>query len=392
MTTMNRLDKYFEKEEKGAKGLYVHIPFCHKKCYYCDFLTFPGQEKRMDSYISNLLKEMEIYQNKYGKILIDSVFLGGGSPSYLSLDNLDKLLKGIHENFNLNSKIEFTIEMNPEDVRQDKLKILKDYGVNRISLGVQTFDENILKILGRVHKSSDVIEAIDLLNKNSFANINLDMIYSLPLQEEKNLENDLKIISYLSPNHLSYYSLILEENTYLHRLVRENKISLNDDEMDRNFYHKIVTSLEEIGLKRYEISNFAKESYESVHNKKYWQMKEVLGIGMGASGFYKKARYKNVCNFKKYGEMINDGVLPIGDYSEYNLKELRTDYIITNMRLKEGINLKNYEEIFGISLLKERERKIKEYLDEGFLILMDNNLFFSLDGVDISNHILVDLI
>lgn len=162
--------------------------------------------------------------------------------------------------------------------------------------------------------------------------------------------------------------------------------------MDRNFYHKIVTSLEEIGLKRYEISNFAKESYESVHNKKYWQMKEVLGIGMGASGFYKKARYKNVCNFKKYGEMINDGVLPIGDYSEYNLKELRTDYIITNMRLKEGINLKNYEEIFGISLLKERERKIKEYLDEGFLILMDNNLFFSLDGVDISNHILVDLI
>lgn len=141
----------------------------------------------MDSYISNLLKEMEIYQNKYGKILIDSVFLGGGSPSYLSLDNLDKLLKGIHENFNLNSKIEFTIEMNPEDVRQDKLKILKDYGVNRISLGVQTFDENILKILGRVHKSSDVIEAIDLLNKNSFANINLDMIYSLPLQRRKKL-------------------------------------------------------------------------------------------------------------------------------------------------------------------------------------------------------------
>lgn len=182
---MNRLDKYFEKEEKGAKGLYVHIPFCHKKCYYCDFLTFPGQEKRMDSYISNLLKEMEIYQNKYGKILIDSVFLGGGSPSYLSLDNLDKLLKGIHENFNLNSKIEFTIEMNPEDVRQDKLKILKDYGVNRISLGVQTFDENILKILGRVHKSSDVIEAIDLLNKNSFANINLDMIYSYHYKKKK---------------------------------------------------------------------------------------------------------------------------------------------------------------------------------------------------------------
>lgn len=370
-------------------GIYIHIPFCKKKCFYCDFTAFQNLEFWIDSYFENLKKEIILYQKDIS-VEVDSIYIGGGTPTYIDYHYIIELVE-ILKNFDLSNVKEFTIEANPNSLTLEKLKAYKNLGINRISLGVQSFDDKVLKNIGRDHNKEIVLKDIENIRKAGFDNISLDMILNLPGGNFDSIKNDLEIIKKINPQHLSYYSLILEKGSHFYSLYKKDKLKLMDDDLERDIFSYIEKYLKNFGLNRYEISNFSKKGFESYHNKKYWSEGGYLAFGLGASGFLSNVRYNNVKNFVKYEKLINEGKFPI-EFREFISKDEREkEYIIFKLREVEGINLKEFENIFGHSLLEKYSEIVEKFLKLGFFEI-DQNIRFTHKGFDLSNEFYIEII
>lgn len=373
-------------------GLYIHIPFCASKCYYCDFSTMPYQDKRIDEYFEYLFKEIELSYEYWKDFEIDTIYLGGGTPNYVSSDNIIKLDKLIKSRFNISKKIEYSIECNPEYLCIEKIEDYLSCGINRFSVGVQTFDDTILRKIGRMHTGKVAYNNIIKLKSLGVKNINLDFITGLPGQTELILLNDLNIIKELDVNHISYYDLIIEENTRFNYEYKRGNLKLPSEDVNRKYYHDVISVLKNIGIYQYEISNFSKPGYESKHNLKYWHTMPYLAFGLGASGYDGNIRYTNYHRYKDYINSIVNNELPKGVIENLSLNDKLFEKIIMNMRLVEGISTKELGEQFGYDIWKENTKLIKSYESCDLLRVYNDRIAFTEYGFDISNKFFKDLL
>lgn len=354
-------------------GLYVHIPFCEHICTYCDFVK---RIKKDDKMISNYLEALKRDYEKIKDLKFDTIYIGGGTPSMLNLHELETLL----EIFNDQNPVEYTIEVNPESYTPKKGLLFKQYNVNRISLGVQTFNENILASLNRKHTNKDVFNTLRHLISIGLYNINIDMIFALPGQTMKNLLNDLKIVNTLPITHLSYYNLILEENTVLAKVPFSKKAFPENDELEANMYNTIIDNLTENGFIHYEVSNFYKDNNPGLHNMIYWTNNEYHAIGAGAHGFYDDKRYSYTRNVSEYILNPLKETTMQTDYMNYQ------DTLIFGLRMINGINLDEVFERFKKDPLKDFP-KIETFIKDGLLEIVDNHLKTTRKGLLFLNQI-----
>jgi oxygen-independent coproporphyrinogen-3 oxidase len=342
-------------------GLYIHIPFCKQRCFYCSFFSIKYDSFLCDRYIDALVNYAVQFKNKK----IDSVYIGGGTPSILSLRQMQKLLRALNSIFNLSRMREFTFELNPESTSEAKLKLLKNYGVNRLSIGLQSVDDKSLKLLGRAHSFKTFCEVYDMMLKEGFSNINIDLIYALPWQKMQDWEKALDKVLLFNSCHLSLYPLSIERGTPFFKIG----ITTNDN-IQRDMYDKAIDILSENGYRHYEISNWAKsKSGESFHNSNYWRNFEYIGLGASASGYLERRRYKNVLDIERYINLIKNGsdVKIENEYIDDRLYKIET--IILGLRLlNDGLNIDCFSadkhwkallECLKYKTLKKRNNTIK---------------------------------
>ena len=368
-------------------GLYIHIPFCDRICNYCDFTAFQGANSKIKEYVEALKKEIELKGNK--NFLIDSIFIGGGTPSFIDGKYIFEILEKVKENFTVLDNIEISIETNPKTFDKRKLEYYKSAKINRVSIGVQSFNDVILKELGRNHNSKEAFDSIELVKKFDF-DINLDLIFGYQSQTIEDILYDLEMVKNINPEHISYYALIIEEKTKFKALQNAGKLDFLDEETERKMYHLIVEKLEEIGLNQYEVSNFAKVGKESVHNKKYWNCKEYLGLGISAHSYLNDERFSNTVNLSKYIKELHNGNIPVDFREKLDMPTKKFEYIIMNMRLKEGFLISDYNSIFKSDFLYENKKAVESGLENKVVEIKDDRIYFTKRGFDIMDSFFVN--
>jgi oxygen-independent coproporphyrinogen III oxidase len=337
----------------NATSLYIHIPFCSRKCLFCSFVIAVGQEHRREEYVNALINEMK--KNKGRRI--ETIYFGGGTPSMLDENHLDVLMDAIKNNFSFQNDIEITIEANPESINRTKARFLKTKGFNRISLGVQSINDRYLKFLGRNHDASMAREAYRILREAGFANINLDLMYAFPGETKEELEEDARAISMLGSEHLSLYTLTIEPNSRFYA----TQMKLDDDEKCADQYIRIGRILREYGFGQYEVSNFAKPGFESAHNKNYWLGSPYIGLGVGAHGFTGRRRYWNTSNLQDYMQRIARGEETIDGFEDLTDTQLSMEKVLFGLRMNEGISWDLVPSI--------KHEQIRTWIKDGFLLL-----------------------
>ena len=348
------------------KSLYIHIPFCSEICSYCDFVKVYKNDSIIDRYLDRLKDEI----NSIPVRVLKTIYIGGGTPSCLSEKQLEKLLEMVAV-FEVEKDGEFTIEANTESLSEEKIKLLSKCGVNRVSLGIQTFDEKLLKLLNRRHTKNDVFTVVENLNKYGIENYSFDFIYSLPFQTKEDLEKDLNIAFSLNPKHLSFYSLLVEEHTMLYiKGYREA-----EDSTQREMYDFIYSRLKENGYYRYEISNFSKPGYQSRHNKVYWKDEKYYAAGVSASGYIDNYRYTNTKSLDKYINGDNNKDIEYID-KEDNIVE----YIMLGFRLDEGLSLSDFKSKFDVDFMCEYKDVISRLIDAKLIEIKDDRVLATYDG------------
>ena len=348
--------------QKKSTSAYVHIPFCTQICYYCDFSKVFIKNQPVDSYLEHLLEEFQSYDIQK----LRTLYIGGGTPTALSASQLEVLLKGLTKNLDLSVLEELTIEANPGDLDADKIAVLKNSAVNRVSLGVQTFDDKMLKKIGRSHLEKDIYENIDRLKLAGFDNISIDLIYALPGQTmEQVKENVAKAIGLDIP-HMSLYSLILENHTVFMNRMRRGKLPLPKEEVEAEMFEYIIAELERAGFEHYEISNFSKSGFESRHNLMYWDNAEYYGIGAGASGYVNGVRYKNHGPIRHYLNAVEEGNARITE-EHLSQKEQMEEEMFLGLRKKSGVSMMRFEEKFGRSFDGLYGEIVKDLVQQGLM-------------------------
>ena len=368
-------------------GLYIHIPFCDRICNYCDFTAFQGANSKIKEYVEALKKEIELKGNK--NFLIDSIFIGGGTPSFIDGKYIFEILEKVKENFIVLDNIEISIETNPKTFDEKKLEYYKSAKINRVSIGVQSFKDVILKELGRNHNSKEAFDSIELVKKFDF-DLNLDLIFGYQSQTIEDILYDLEMVKNINPDHISYYGLIIEEKTKFKALQNAGKLDFLDEETERKMYHLIVEKLEEMGMNQYEVSNFAKVGKESVHNKKYWNCKEYLGLGISAHSYLNDERFSNTVNLTKYIKELQNGNIPVDFREKLDMPTKKFEYIIMNMRLKEGFLISDYNRLFESDFLEENKKAVKIGLENNVVEINDDRIYFTKRGFDIMDSFFVN--
>lgn len=328
--------------QKKPTSAYVHIPFCTQICYYCDFSKVFIKNQPVDSYLEHLLEEFQSYDIQK----LRTLYIGGGTPTALSALQLEVLLNGLTKNLDLSALEELTIEANPGDLDADKIAVLKNSAVNRVSLGVQTFDDKMLKKIGRSHLEKDIYENIDRLKLAGFDNISIDLIYALPGQTMEQVKDNVAKAIGLDIPHMSLYSLILENHTVFMNRMRRGKLPLPKEELEAEMFEYIIAELERAGFEHYEISNFSKSGFESRHNLMYWDNAEYYGIGAGASGYVNGVRYKNHGPIRHYLSAVEEGNARITE-EHLSQKEQMEEEMFLGLRKKSGVSMARFEEKFG---------------------------------------------
>lgn len=362
-------------------GLYVHIPFCLKKCKYCDFVSFDGCQDK-ESYIDALIGEMSEYRG----VFCDTVFIGGGTPTSLTANQLKKLLRAVKENFSLAENAEFTVEANPKTLDKEKLTILKENGVNRISVGVQSFSDDELMKIGRVHTAEDAKNTLQAIKESGFENFSLDLMSALPSQSFESFKKTLETAVMQKPKHISCYSLILEEGTPLNDEFECGELLLPDEETERQMYEFACDFLQKNGYRQYEISNFAIEGYESGHNIKYWKCDEYIGLGLAAHSYYCGKRYSNTTDMNRYisGNYRSD------DMQELTLADKVEEFSIMGLRMISGINKKEFLRRFGMDIYSVYKNEIEKFINGGFLVDDGENIRLTRAGISVSNSVMCE--
>lgn len=365
-------------------SLYLHIPFCVQKCKYCDFLSFSSREEDRNSYIEELQKEI-ILKSKYCKeYQVVSIFFGGGTPSILKTKQIVDLMECIYENFTVKKDAEISIESNPGTLTRDKLQAYRICGINRLSMGLQSANDDELRMLGRIHSFEECKENFYLAREVGFENINIDLMSALPGQNLQSYEETLRKVLLLNPEHISAYSLIVEEKTPLYE--DENLLSLlPSEEVDRQLYHKTKQILKEAGYERYEISNYAKPGYECYHNSVYWTLGQYLGLGLGASSYFDGKRFCNESNRNEY----RFDSKPC-EVEEVTKKDQMEEFMFLGMRMMKGISKDKFYQRFGQSLESVYGEILKEQEEKGLIIQEEDRVFLTEMGIDVSNQVFCD--
>ena len=361
-------------------GVYIHIPFCRSKCYYCDFFSEKAKEEDFDKYTA-LLKERIKYWGNISKETVSSVYIGGGTPSILGAERLCDILTAVEKSFKVSSEAEITVEVNPESGKSLDFNKLRKVGFNRISIGMQSSHESELKALGRIHSPEDVRITVKAAKDGGFKNISLDIMMGIPNQTLTSLKKSIDFCAFCGVTHVSSYILKIEPGTKLYS--EKEKLSLASEDETTELYLSAVDYLERLGYNQYEISNFAVPTFESRHNTLYWKCGEYIGIGPSAHSFYKGKRFHYERDIKQFAENIT-----VEDGTGGNEEE----YIMLSLRLKTGLVFKEYEERYNKVLSPVFKSKIKKYTETGFLEGDDNHVCFTPKGFLVSNSIICDLI
>lgn len=369
-------------------SLYIHIPFCKQKCLYCDFPSYAGKENLIDEYITALNKEI---LNKCLDFKIISIFIGGGTPSYLDERNLESLLKTINL-LNLEDNIEFTVECNPGTLNEEKLRIMKKHNVNRISMGLQSTNDSLLKEIGRIHTFEEFKKNYYQARKAGFENINIDLMFGLPDQSLEDWKKTLEDAVSLNPDHISAYSLIIEEGTCFYKLYNNDKLNLPSEDDERNMYLMTKEILNRHGYHQYEISNYSKDKKECFHNKVYWKCNEYLGIGVSASSFIDEKRFKNIDDIRNYIEKIKNNEDVTEEVHVNDIKDDMEEFMFMGLRMIEGISLKEFKKRFGRDVYDVYDDAIKNNVKRGLLVIDSEKLYLSLNGIEVSNYVMSDFI
>lgn len=377
---------------KKDLGLYVHIPFCIKKCGYCDFLSFPGTDDEKQAYVEALEKEIRSYGAFAGGYRVSTLFLGGGTPSVLEPEQIERLMEAVSHTFELERKAEITIEANPGTLTKEKVRSWKNYGINRLSMGLQSVKNEKLKLLGRIHTWEEFLEGLSMAREEGFENISADLISSIPGQTPMEWREELRTLAEQNLEHISVYQLILEEGTRFYEEYADHPEKLPDEEECREIYLDTGKILEEYGFSQYEISNYAKPGRESRHNLKYWERADYLGLGLGAASMVRNIRMTNTRDWKTYLECC-ENPKTMRENVEF-LEEARQmeEFMFLGLRKTRGVSRKEFRRIFGQELDLVYEKALGKGLASGMLKEKKDRIFLSQEGVLVSNAVLSEFL
>lgn len=381
-------------------GVYIHIPFCVKKCDYCDFLSAPAGVEMQKAYVKALIKEIELSKDRMSDYLVDTVFIGGGTPSILDGKWIAQILETLKSSCTISNDAEISIECNPGTVTREKLMTYKNAGINRISFGLQSANNDELKSIGRIHSYGDFIESYSWARECGYDNINVDLMSALPGQTFDTYKETLEKVLALNPEHISAYSLIVEEGTLMkarvEKAIADGKDILPSEEAEREMYYLTKQMLETAGFARYEISNYAKQGYECKHNVGYWKRKDYLGFGIGAASLYKEERYSNVSDVNFYiKELLKEDcnlVLLRENVQMLSKEEQMEEFMFLRLRMMEGVSVAEFEKNFDMKYEDVYGEVTDKLINKGLLELLDENIRLSEKGIDISNYVMSEFL
>lgn len=376
-------------------SIYIHIPFCKSKCRYCDFTSFAGcQPFDEERYLHFLEEEIRLFLHMHPQILmqrtISTIFIGGGTPTALSNKNFHQLLLLLEKHFALQKKssaIEYTIEANPKTLTEEKVLAMKQFGVNRISLGMQSSDEQELRLLGRIHRFEDSKASVKLLRQFGFDNINLDLMYAIPGQSRASFEQSLRDAVSLSPEHISAYSLILEEGTPLYKLYHQNALTLPSEDEDLAMYETGIDFLSSCGYEQYEISNYAKPNRQCRHNIVYWQSREYISFGVSAHSYLEGVRYANTSDMNEYIDFLQKEKLPVIEQEVLTQEMMFEEKIFLGLRMNRGIHLQEINQRFEIDFLSRYQQVLQKLKTQGLILFDETTLRLTRKGFELSNYV-----
>ncbi|MFT4412695.1 radical SAM family heme chaperone HemW [Fredinandcohnia humi] len=371
-----------------VKAAYLHIPFCEQICHYCDFNKVFLQGQPVDEYLQSMNDELKNTVEAYPPTQLKTIFVGGGTPTVLSIQQLEIFLISINKYLIPRDKgLEFTFEANPGDLSEDKLKLLLDSGVNRISFGVQTFDDNLLQAIGRTHRRKDVFQTVELAKKVGFTNISVDLMYALPNQTVASFKESLDLAFSLNVEHVSAYSLIIEPKTVFYNLMRKGKLQLPTQENEASMYELLMAEMSGHGFIQYEISNFSRKGFESIHNLTYWNNEEYYGIGAGAHSYVDGKRITNAGPIKKYMSLVETTGFPYVETHSVDPKERMEEELFLGLRKIEGVSKSHFYEKFGIDIQTVFVNQINEQIAKGLLEEKDDFIRLTHKGKFLGNEV-----
>ena len=371
-----------EQKRRNPLELYVHIPFCVKKCAYCDFLSGPAGEKEQEAYVQALLEEIRHTEEGRDQEVV-SIFLGGGTPSLLKPQWVEEILLELGKSFHISSQAEITIESNPGTLTWEKLRSYQTAGINRISLGLQSVDADALRTLGRIHSYEEFLQSFSMAREAGFSNINVDLMCAIPGQTYEDWVRNLRTVAALGPEHISAYSLILEEGTPFY----EQELDLPDEDTEYRMYEETAGILKEYGYHQYEISNYAREGYSCRHNVGYWRRREYLGLGLGASSLYEETRYKNTSDMEEYKRKSHCPKALRQEKESLTLREQMDEFMFLGLRMAAGICRSDFRNTFGKTVEMVYGDVIQTLEKQELLKCEEDRIFLTARGVDISNYV-----
>ena len=371
-------------------GLYVHIPFCKQKCMYCDFPAYQNLQDYYETYVYALVQEIDLWVSEHPESTskaIDTIYFGGGTPTELSIQQLQMILDKIKNTFTITDDCHMTIESNPGEVNLHYLTKLVKLGFNRISFGVQTFDDKLLTMLHRSHNGEQAKQAVYDAKEAGFTDINIDLIYGLPRQTLEDIQHNLDIVKDLPINHISTYGLQVEVGTYLYHLVQKNLISIPSETIDESMYDMMMDGLKDLGFERYEISNFAKANSYSRHNLKYWHYVDYLGFGAGAHSFYDGVRRSNNRNVMPYIQSVDRYIMPTIDTETITLERAQEDFCFLALRTKWGLDERKFEDKFGVSVHNLFGTTLEDLVSKDLLEYQSGSYHLTAEGAKHGNYV-----
>lgn len=367
-------------------GIYIHIPFCKQKCFYCDFCSFANKNEMQEKYVETVINEIKNITHKE-KYTVTTIYFGGGTPSILNPEYIKNILQEIKSSFKILDDAEITIEINPGTVNEEKLKRYKEYGINRLSIGLQSANDKILKNIGRIHDYKQFEETFFFARKCGFKNINVDLMIGLPTQAIEDVKQTLEKIIQKNPEHISVYSLIIEEGTTIEKLINENKLQLPDEETERIMYWTVVNELKENGYNQYEISNFSKKTYESKHNTNCWKQKQYIGLGTSAHSYLNKKRYSNTNNIEEYIKNIQESNISknITIHEEQTEESTMNEYMLLGLRMIQGININEFKQKFKTDPTIKYKEILEKLQKENLIQITKTSIKLTKQGIDFGN-------
>lgn len=368
-------------------GIYIHIPFCKQKCNYCDFYSIKCDDESENKYIEAVISEIKSYKGKlHGNYIADTIFFGGGTPSIIKPVNIGRIVDSLRSVVEIDKCSEISMEANPNTLTSEKLNEYKNIGINRLSIGIQSLNNEILKKIGRIHNNKEALEAIDRARNTGFENINADVMFNIPDQTVYDIEDTITEIIEKDVKHISFYSLKLEKGTPMYSMEQKNKITMPDEEIERNMYYTGRDIMERNSLFQYEISNFAVKGYECRHNLKYWNQEEYIGFGPSAHSFMDNTRYSNPSDLKLYCD--NNSSCKRIIHEQLNKNDLVFEYIMLRLRLTEGLNINEFNYKFSQDFKEMYKSQIIYLMKNDLLEVKNDFIRLTRKGMDISNYVI----